>query len=167
MPLILKTFIFTILFPGAVTLWIPYLLKFCPQSFFLEFGPFRFAGIGLIISGASIYILCAWDFAFKGKGTPASQMLSPLKNVIGEEPEFLVQQRLYTLVRNPMYVGMIFILIGETIFFESMTFLIYTISVWTMFHLFVIFNEEPHLEKKYGASYKIYCSVVPRWIPKF
>jgi protein-S-isoprenylcysteine O-methyltransferase Ste14 len=35
-----------------------------------------------------------------------------------------------------------------------------------MFYLFVIFYEEPALEKCFGATYKEYCQHVPRWMPR-
>jgi protein-S-isoprenylcysteine O-methyltransferase Ste14 len=32
--------------------------------------------------------------------------------------------------------------------------------------LFVRFYEEPTLRKLFGADYELYCSNVPRWIPR-
>lgn len=65
-----------------------------------------------------------------------------------------------------MYVGVAFILIGETILFASLTLLYYTFIVVLMFHLFVLYYEEPTLKKKFGASYEEYCKAVPRWLPR-
>ena len=65
-----------------------------------------------------------------------------------------------------MYVGVLLILVGETVLLESSIFLQATFFVWLLFHLFVVFYEEPHLKKSFGASYEDYCKAVPRWIPR-
>ena len=70
------------------------------------------------------------------------------------------------MVRNPMYVGVLLILLGESITFASLPILQYAVVVWLFFHLFVIFYEEPTLRQEFGASYEEYCKTVPRWIPR-
>jgi protein-S-isoprenylcysteine O-methyltransferase Ste14 len=70
-------------------------------------------------------------------------------------------------VRNPFYISIVTALIGESIFFQSGVLFIFTAVIWTMFHSFVMFYEEPHLRKTFGASYEEYCKKTPRWIPKF
>ena len=92
---LLKTLIFTILVPGTVTILIPRWLLSAeavqPTS------AFRFVGLIPIAIGAAIYFWCAWDFATKGKGTPA-----PI-----DPPKELVARGLYRFVRNPMYAGVL------------------------------------------------------------
>ncbi|MGH7272913.1 MAG: methyltransferase family protein, partial [Nitrospiria bacterium] len=66
----------------------------------------------------------------------------------------------------PMYVGVMLILVGESIVFGSATLLAYAAILWLGFHLFVIYYEEPTLKKKFGKTYEEYIRVVPRWIPK-
>jgi protein-S-isoprenylcysteine O-methyltransferase Ste14 len=77
----------------------------------------------------------------------------------------LVVRGLYRVVRNPMYVGVLLILIGESMGFSSLAIFQYTLVVWLMFHVFVIFYEEPALRKKFGAAYEEYRRSVSRWIP--
>jgi protein-S-isoprenylcysteine O-methyltransferase Ste14 len=105
--------------------------------------------------GASIYLWCAWDFTFAGRGTPA-----PI-----DPPKELVVRGLYRYVRNPMYVGVVSILFGEALFFESRILFEYAVIVFIFFYLFVVLYEEPILMKKFGESYRNYCRVIPRWIP--
>ena len=64
-----------------------------------------------------------------------------------------------------MYVGVLLILIGESIIFSSLAILQYALFVWLMFHLFVVFYEEPTLRKKFGATYDEYRKSVSRWVP--
>ena len=154
--IVIKTIIFLIIAPGSVTILFPYLLlssKF--ELFFSNPGILRFLGLFPIIIGATIVIWCFWDFIFTGRGTPA-----PI-----DPPKKLVVKGLYRFVRNPMYLGVAFILFGEVLLFESMALLLYVILVLLVFHLFVICYEEPVLKRKFGDSYKEYFNSVPRWIP--
>jgi protein-S-isoprenylcysteine O-methyltransferase Ste14 len=77
----------------------------------------------------------------------------------------MVARGLYRIVRNPMYVGVSLVLLGEALFFASSTLFIYGLLVLLGFHLRVIWYEEPTLRKKFGENYSGYCRKVPRWIP--
>jgi len=99
----------------------------------------------------------------KGKGTPTIWFAKKLKFLIGEEPIKMVSSGLYKMSRNPMYLGVLNIALGEAIFFESEAILFYTGILIIFFHLIVIVFEEPHLKKKYGQEYENYTKQVPRW----
>ncbi len=64
-----------------------------------------------------------------------------------------------------MYVGVVLILLGESVLFASTTLLWYGLLAWVCFHLFIVLYEEPTLRRKCGISYEDYCKKVPRWIP--
>ena len=83
-----------------------------------------------------------------------------------DPPKELVVVGFYRYVRNPMYVGIILILIGYFLWFGYWSLLIYTASVFIVIHLFVTLYEEPTLQRKFGESYEKYCRRVPRWIPR-
>lgn len=151
---LLKTLIFTILVPGSVTVVVPHFLLSDRGQF--ETGMLRLIGIPPIILGILIYLSCAWNFAFVGQGTPA----------IVDPPRLLVFRGLYRYVRNPMYIGVQFVLLGEAILFQSSRLFTYAVLLWMFFHLFVVYYEEPTLKKKFGVSYENYCTTVPRWIPR-
>jgi protein-S-isoprenylcysteine O-methyltransferase Ste14 len=154
---LLKTLIFTILVPCTVTIYIPYLLLSSPSAPPpMEIGPIRYSGSIPILIGTLIYLRCAFDFTFAGRGTPA-----PI-----DPPKELVVKGLYRYVRNPMYVGVLSILLGETILFPSRPLFTYTAVVFLFFNLFVLLYEEPILRHKFGESYQRYCKSVPRWIPR-
>jgi protein-S-isoprenylcysteine O-methyltransferase Ste14 len=150
---LVKTLIFTILVPGMVAVAIPYWLLGSGGRPDSSWWPI---GVLLIVPGAALYLWCAWAFVTAGQGTPA-----PI-----DPPKRLVATGLYRMVRNPMYVGVVLILLGESIVFASLTLLGYALLAWMCCHLFVVLYEEPALRRKFGRSYKEYCKSVPRWIPR-
>jgi protein-S-isoprenylcysteine O-methyltransferase Ste14 len=150
--MLFKTLIFTILVPGAVTVLIPLMLLPHYIRPPMRLGVFRFTGAILILLGTGTYLRCAWDFATYGRGTPAP--IAP--------PEDLVIRGLYRFVRNPMYVGVLLVLAGEAILFESSIHFGYAAVVFLLFHLFVVIYEEPILQRKFGGSYANYRATVPR-----
>jgi protein-S-isoprenylcysteine O-methyltransferase Ste14 len=152
---LIKTIIFSLLVPGTVTLLIPYWLLSSSAQPPIRLGVFRYVGVLPILIGAAIYFWCAWDFTFSGRGTPA-----PI-----DPPKELVVRGLYRYVRNPMYLGILSILLGEALLFASWRLVEYTAVVFTFFFLFVRLYEEPSLRQKFGDSYRRYCKSVPRWIP--
>ena len=73
---------------------------------------------------------------------------------------------LYRYVRNPMYVGVVSMLLGEALFFRSNALLVYAAGFWITTHLFILLYEEPVLRRQFGESYVRYCRTVNRWIPR-
>jgi protein-S-isoprenylcysteine O-methyltransferase Ste14 len=153
----IKTLIFTILVPGTVAVLIPYRLVSSPAARgSMALGGLRVIGVVLIAAGALIYLWCAWDFAFAGKGTPA-----PI-----DPPKELVVRGLYKHVRNPMYLGVLSLVLGQALWFEAISLFIYAACVLLLFNAFVFLYEEPALSRKFGEAYRKYRSDVPRWIPR-
>ncbi len=155
---IMKMLIFTVLVPGTVGVYLPYWMLASRQTpLFEEMGAAQIAGGALIAFGALGYFWCAWNFAWTGRGTPA-----PI-----DPPKVLVARGLYRHVRNPMYISVGLVVIGESLLFKSTVLLRYVLLFWALAHLFVILYEEPTLRSKFGESYEEYCKNVPRWIPRF
>ena len=115
--------------------------------------PFSYAGIAFIIAG-----MVLGGHAFRGfskAGTPV---------VPFERSTALVTGGSYRITRNPMYVGMVLILIGLAV-------LLGTVSPWLPIPLFVwiiqanfISGEERFLEDLFGQQYLAYKSRVRRWL---
>ena len=150
-----KTLVFLILVPGTVSVWLPYRLLQAGGRF--DVGGLRLAGIAPIGVGLVILLWSFWDFTYAGRGTPL-----PL-----DPPKLLVARGPYRLVRNPMYVGVELILLGESLLFESAILVIYALAAGALFHLFVVLYEERTLRRKFGNQYAEYCRAVPRWLPRF
>lgn len=154
--LFFETIVFSVAVPGAVTYWIPRDVfdlwgDTSPHSWTAR----HFAALLPLALGLAIYLRCLWEFAARGRGIPA-----PI-----DHPKQLVVTGLYRYVRNPMYLGVLLVLLGEALFFGSRDFLLYTAG-WLLFvHLSVLFYEEPNLRRKFDGSYEVYRRSVRRWIP--
>ncbi len=68
-------------------------------------------------------------------------------------------------VRNPMYLAVLSIVVGQALVFGSTAALAYAAVLAVAFHAFVVGYEEPTLAKRYGASYDRYRATVNRWRP--
>jgi len=158
---LIRLIIFTALIPGLVVGYIPYLLRNYSEAF--DIGVFKYFGLLLITIGIVLYVMSVLSFLFKGKGTPTIWFAKHLKFLIGEEPIKLVSSGLYKMSRNPMYLGVLNIALGQALFFESTMNLIYAGFLVVFFHLIVVLIEEPHLKKKYGQKYVDYTKQVSRW----
>jgi len=124
---------------------------------FLGVPLFRYTGVALIALGIAGILDSFVRFALEGIGTPAP--VFPTRH--------LVMSGLYRYVRNPMYVAVVSSILGQGLFFGSVTLLEYGGVVWVCFHLFVLLYEEPTLRASFGPEYRSFCAAVPRWIPRF
>jgi protein-S-isoprenylcysteine O-methyltransferase Ste14 len=137
------------LIPWSMTQW-----EFRPP--FLDLPATRAVGILLIAAGLPGVIDSFVRFALQGLGTPAP--IAPPKN--------LVVTGLYRYVRNPIYVAVVAIILGQGILFGDGRLLIYGALLWLAFHAFVVAYEEPVLAESFGTQYEDFCANVPRWIPR-
>lgn len=149
----LRILLFTILYPGTVTLLVPWLIL--RHSSWIVPGFAAIPGAALLLTGIAIYLWCAREFAIKGHGTPAPY----------DPPRTVVRTGLYRYSRNPMYLGIVAILLGETLIAFSLGLAIYTVAVFLTFHLRVLLYEEPVLRRQFGSDYDDYSRKVPRWFP--
>jgi protein-S-isoprenylcysteine O-methyltransferase Ste14 len=154
---IVGSFVFFWLAPGIVAGWIPYLLTgWRPQPPLFGLTAGRLLG-GVVAAGGLVCVIeCFARFALKGRGTPAP--VAPTED--------LVVSGLYRHVRNPMYVAVVALVVGQALILGSPDLLIYAGVIWLLFHLFVLVYEEPTLERQFGASYQVYRANVPRWWPR-
>jgi protein-S-isoprenylcysteine O-methyltransferase Ste14 len=150
-----KSLLFLIAAPGMVAGYIPLaLLRRGPQ---LETGILAYLAFPLWAIGGIILLWSFWNFLVQGRGTPA-----PI-----DAPKELVATGFYRYVRNPMYVGVLLMLLGHFLWFQFAWLIFYAALVFLSFHLFVTLYEEPTLKRNFGASYEEYLRRVPRWIPRF
>lgn len=145
---------FVVIIPGTVTVYIPYRI---PRSggrvIDPEWTSSSVVASVLVAVGAAMIVSSVWHFAVAGRGT-----LAPV-----DPPRKLVVAGLYRFTRNPMYNGVLAVLLGEAWFFGSMSLLTYAGTALVVFHLVVVLYEEPALETKFGESYVRYRRSVPRW----
>ena len=116
--------------------------------------------LGWIVAGLGVLILitCAWNFAWRGLGTPA-----PF-----DAPRLLVVSGPYRYVRNPMYLGLLLTLLGEAAVYPNIArgLIIETALFWIGATLFILAFEEPVLRSMFDGDYTGYCGAVRRWIPR-
>ncbi|THE62806.1 isoprenylcysteine carboxylmethyltransferase family protein [Salinadaptatus halalkaliphilus] len=152
----LKTALFTVVVPGTIAVGIPSLLaRWRPHPQL----PIRrrtgnIAGGLSLAAGVALYAQTVFQFG-KGDGTP-----SPT-----DEPDELVTDGSYAHSRNPMYVGVLLIILGQALRHRSVSILWWGLGCWIGFHNRVIRYEEPHLAATYDDAYEQYCEQVPRWLP--
>ena len=137
------------LIPWWITRW-----EFLPPFFDLQ--ATRAVGILLIVAGLPGLVDSFARFALQGLGTPAP--IAPPRN--------LVVSGLYRYVRNPIYVAVVAVILGQAVLFADWHLLGYGALIWLFFHIFVIAYEEPTLRQSFGAEYESYCANVPRWLPR-
>jgi protein-S-isoprenylcysteine O-methyltransferase Ste14 len=142
-------FVLAGIIPWSITGW-----QLRPAFFGLELT--RVIGIVLIIAGVPGLVDSFARFALQGLGTPAP--IAPTKN--------LVVTGLYRYVRNPMYVAVVAVILGQAVLFGDWRLIPYGVLFWLACHLFVVAYEEPTLERTFGAEYEAFRSNVPRWTPR-
>lgn len=149
--------IFLIIAPGTVVGYIPW--RICRwhveaplAGVFLS----QILGVLLIAAGLPVLLDSFARFALHGLGTPAP--IFPTRH--------LVVSGLYRYVRNPMYLAVASLILGQGLFFGNVRVLEYGIAVWAAFHLFVLLYEEPTLRNTYGPEYEEFCTNVRRWVPR-
>lgn len=149
--------LFLVIAPGTIAGLVPWRIsRWRVQSSILALPPLRAIGVLLVFAGSFMLMDCFARFALKGLGTPAPVF----------PPRHLVVNGLYRYVRNPMYVAVVSVIIGQGFFFANLRVLEYGIVVWFCFHLFVLGYEEPTLRATFGAEYEDFCAHIPRWIPR-
>ena len=69
-------------------------------------------------------------------------------------------------MRNPLYLGNFFIVLGLAIYSGVLWFCLLTIALFYLQYHFIVQYEEGLLEKKFGTEYGAYRASVPAWFPK-
>ena len=150
----LRTLLFGALVPATFLVLIPAMILNV-TGINSEGGISRLVGLVPMIVGIAILAWCFAGFIVEGEGTPAPY----------EPPHRLVTGRLYGWMRNPMYVAVTTILVGEAMFYGSLPLLLWAAVAWIVFHFFVVLYEEPNLQRRFGPAYESYAEHVPRWLP--
>jgi protein-S-isoprenylcysteine O-methyltransferase Ste14 len=116
----------------------------------------RWIGFALLSAGFVLFADTVWRFAVQGHGT-----LAPVAR-----PERFVATGPYRYVRNPMYVGVLGMLLGQALVLGRPVLFGYAVLVWIAVHLFVTVVEEPRLARSFGPGYDRYRANVGRWLPR-
>lgn len=146
-----------VLLPGSVLVLIPTVIhKFTPHII-PGYWSIRLLSIAFFLGGLGLFIWTNYLFNSIAGGT-----LAPWSS-----KQKLVSHGPYIYNRNPMLTGVLFMLMGECLWFRSSPIMIWCGVFFLICSAFLIILEEPFLHKKFGEEYLTYKKKVPRWIPSF
>jgi len=153
-----RSAVFVVVVPGTIAVLIPHVLTDgwhrCGDLFGLPGG--WIAGIVLIGLGAPVLLDAIYRFASDGLGTPAPTM--PTKHLVIIGP--------HRYVRNPMYIAVALIIIGQAFVLGQPVLVWYAAFFIAVTAAFVRFYEQPTLLRQFGDDYIRYCRSVRAWIPR-
>ena len=113
-------------------------------------------GVLIMVGGAAVLGDAFVRFAMEGRGTPAP--VAPTEELVITGP--------YRWVRNPMYLAVLAVIVGQALVLRQVSLLIYGAVVASAFFTFVKLYEERVLSERYGEAYRRYQAGVPGWIPR-
>jgi protein-S-isoprenylcysteine O-methyltransferase Ste14 len=147
---------FLIVAPGVVTGLVPWLITGWQPG---TTRPIAMVVVGAVLTAAGIAVLLQafGRFVIEGAGTPAPQAPT----------ERLVVGGLYRYVRNPMYLALQAIIVGQVLLLDRPVLLCYAAGVLALTLAFVRLYEEPALSRRYGEQYEAYRRAVPGWRPRW
>ena len=148
------TVVFLVVVPGVVAGLVPWLLTgWDSHDWWL---PVRVLGGLLIGAGLAVLLEAFARFAFEGIGTPAPPAPT----------ERLVVGGAYRYVRNPMYLAVGALIVGQALLLGQPVLLIYAAVFAAAVAAFVYGYEQPTLARSFGAEYEAYRRAVPAWRPR-
>jgi protein-S-isoprenylcysteine O-methyltransferase Ste14 len=155
----LRGLVFVVLVPGLVAVYVPQWIQGTAP---MRGGAWQLGWV-LVIAGAAFALAGMLGFLLAG-GTPAIFFTRGLRFLWGEEPKSLVGAGVYRYSRNPMYTGVVAVILGQAILFASIRVAIYGIAMSAFFHGVVTLVEEPHLRRRDPEKFARFEKEVPRWI---
>lgn len=148
---------FGVLVPGVVAGLVPYVLTgWEPSAADSPWDELRLLGAFPIAAGLAALIAGFARFVGEGTGTPAP--LAPTEQV--------VVGGIYRWVRNPMYLAVEGIILGQALLFLSPILVGYGALFAVVVFTFVRRYEEPTLRRRFGPGYEQYLESVPGWWPR-
>jgi protein-S-isoprenylcysteine O-methyltransferase Ste14 len=151
--------VFFVLTPGVVAGLVPWWLtgwRVRQPAPAWVWWPARVVGGVLVAAGVAVLLHAFARFVTEGIGTPAP--VAPTRH--------LVVGGLYRYVRNPMYLAVLAVIVGQALVLGQPVLLPYAAAVGVVVAAFVRGYEEPALRDRYGAEYDAYRRSVPGWWPR-
>ena len=148
--------VFFLLAPATVAGLVPFCLSRWRVNRLPLGVPQQILGGILIVAGASVLLHAFRRFALEGLGTPAP--VAPTQRLVVGGP--------YRHVRNPMYLAVLAVVVGQALVFGPRSLVEYGILFLVAFVTFVRVYEEPTLKSQFGAEYDAYRRGVPGWWPR-
>jgi protein-S-isoprenylcysteine O-methyltransferase Ste14 len=118
--------------------------------------PLRVAGVVLLATGILVLVEAFVRFVVEGVGTPAP--IAPTQRLVVAGP--------YRYVRNPMYLAVVAVIVGQALALGQPGLLGYAAAVGGATATFAHGYEEPTLQRQFGGQYEAYRRAVPAWWPR-
>jgi len=146
--------VFLVLAPGVVAGLVPWLLT----GWNATGAPFWLQVLGWIAvaAGTAVLLDAFGRFVVEGIGTPAPPAPT----------ERLVVGGLYRYVRNPMYLAVAAVILGQAAVLGRWLLVGYALVFGAVVWSFVHWYEEPTLRQQFGPEYERYLRAVPGWWPR-
>jgi protein-S-isoprenylcysteine O-methyltransferase Ste14 len=154
--LAMRAALWAVVLPGFFAFYLPWRYFGVGEALGSFDGPVEWLGTLVATLGTVLLAACIVEFARSGRGT-----LSPV-----DPPRRLVVRGLYRYVRNPMYLSVTLVVLGEVLLTGSTALLAYWALWFLAANLFVLAYEEPTLHAEFGEAYEEYTRAVGRWIPR-
>jgi protein-S-isoprenylcysteine O-methyltransferase Ste14 len=139
------------------------------------------------LAGLGPWLITRWEITESGAGWRVVQALGVLLIVVGivppvhafvefvraggtpmpiAAPKRLVVTGFNRYIRNPMYAGLLLVVVGQAVLFGSLNVLLYGLVAWAVVASFVLIYEEPTLTRQFGTDYLAYKRNVRAWWPR-
>jgi protein-S-isoprenylcysteine O-methyltransferase Ste14 len=147
------TLLFLVVAPGVVAGLVPWFLTgWHATGVAVWLQPI---GWVVVAVGAAVLLEAFARFVTEGVGTPAP----------AAPTEKLVVGGLYRYVRNPMYLAVAAVIVGQALVLGRWVLVgygfLFGLAVWSFVHWY----EEPTLRRQFGSAYDDYRATVPGWWP--
>ena len=110
-------------------------------------------GAALIITGTTLVVLARRELAQHGQPTDPGLATSKI-----------VTTGVFSVSRNPLYLGGVSILVGISLALNFSWVLVFLLPAIVACHFILIAPEERYLATKFGEKYHMYTATVHRWI---
>ena len=110
---------------------------------------------GVVLSLVAIGVLIAGRRAMEAAGTNVNPMLPSTA---------IVTSGLFRYSRNPLYVGLTLLYLGQTLAFDTWWGIALLAPLLAIMHFGVVLREERYLERKFGEPYRAYRARVRRYL---
>jgi protein-S-isoprenylcysteine O-methyltransferase Ste14 len=111
--------------------------------------------VGVVLIAGAMWLAISAVRLFEREGTNAIPTRPALKIVTGGP---------YRFTRNPMYLGMLALLLGLSLVFSLEWGVILTPVMWIVFDRVIVMREEAYLTRKFGAEYQALLTQTRRWL---
>ena len=115
--------------------------------------PWRY--FGLLPLGFGVWLNFWADRLFKMRGAEVKP---------GHESATLVTDGPYRVTRNPMYLGMVLIVLGAAFVAGSTSPFVVVVGLWWLLRTHFVIPEETMLRRRFGDEFERYARRVRRWL---